>query len=120
MTVLAGGTFYGCDKIREVRSYIEEPFNVVDYDDNNGGRCFPEVVTQEAALFVPQGTIERYRNKQGWRDFVTISEASETAIDEMSVHNEAPAIYYNLNGQRLYGKPTKAIYIQNGKKMIAK
>lgn len=120
VTVLAGGTFYGCDKIREVRSYIEEPFNVVDYDDNNGGRCFPEVVTQEAALFVPQGTIERYRNKQGWRDFVTISEASETAIDEMSVHNEAPAIYYNLNGQRLYGKPTKAIYIQNGKKMIAK
>ena len=125
VTELVAGTFYGCDNIREVRSYIEEPFNVRDSDQMYDGvvqigRCFPEVVTQEATLYVPHGTIEKYRNKQGWRDFVTISEASETAIDEMSVHNEAPAIYYNLNGQRLYGKPTKAIYIQNGKKMIAK
>lgn len=125
VTELAGGTFYGCDKIREVRSYIEEPFNVIDYDDINGdmlqvGRCFPEVVTQEATLFVPQGAIEKYRSKQGWRDFVNISEASETPISEMSVHNEAPVIYYNLNGQRLTGKPAKGLYIQNGKKVMVK
>lgn len=125
VTVLAGGAFYGCDNIREIRSYIEEPFNVVDYDEKYGdmlqaGRCFPEEVTQEAVLFVPQGTIEKYRSKQGWRDFVNIIETYETSIEEISVHNENPVMYYNLNGQRLDGGPTKGIYIQNGKKIVVK
>lgn len=125
VTVLAAGTFYGCDNIREVRSYIEEPFNVRDFDETydgvvQEGRCFPEAVTQEATLFVPQGTIEKYRSKSGWRNFVNISEACETAVDEMSVHNEVSSIYYNMSGQRLNGRPTKGIYIQNGKKKLVK
>lgn len=123
VTVLAAGTFYGCDNIREVRSYIEEPFNVKDFDETydgvvQEGRCFPKVVTQEATLFVPQGTIEKYRSKRGWRDFVNIGVIHETSVSDMSVPSEVPSTYYNMNGQRMNGKPTKGIFIQDGRKYV--
>ena len=74
---LEGGTFYGCDNIREVWSYIEEPFDVIDYEYAHDdvvlvGRCFPEAVTREATLYIPNGTKEKYLAKSGWRDFVNI------------------------------------------------
>lgn len=126
VTELVAGTFYGCDNIREVRSYIEEPFNVRDSDQMYDGvvqigRCFPEVVTQEATLYVPHGTIEKYRSKQGWCDFVNISDTIETGVAEMSSPRNANSTHYNIyniNGQLLNAQPTKGIYIQNGKKII--
>ena len=126
VTSLDGGTFYGCDNIREVRSYIEEPFNVRDSDQMYDGvvqigRCFPEVVTQEATLYVPHGSIEKYRSKQGWCDFVNISDTIETGVAEMSSPRNANSTHYNIyniNGQLLNAQPTKGIYIQNGKKII--
>ena len=123
VTELAAGTFYGCDNIREIRSYIEDPFNVIEsdiiyVDQLAVGRCFPEVVTQEATLFVPQGTIEKYRSKSGWRDFVNIIDTIETGVADISVLNKTNSSYYNLSGQRLNGQPTKGIYIQNGKKKL--
>ena len=125
VTELAAGTFYGCDNIREVRSYIEEPFNVQGSDDMYGdmlrvGRCFPEAVTQEATLFVPQGTIGKYRSKQGWRDFVKIIDTIETGVYEMSLPRNTNLPYYNMNGQLLNGTPAKGIYIRNGRKYIGK
>ena len=124
VTKLEGGTFYGCDNIRDVRSYIEEPFDVNDYESNDGviliGKCFPDEVTSNAILYVPQGTIEKYRSKRGWRDFVDISDTIETGVAEMSAPSEINSPYYNLSGQRLNGTPTKGIYIQNGKKKLIK
>ena len=78
---LKGGTFYKCDNIKEVWSYIEEPFDVIDYEHayGNVGCCFPEVVTREAKLYVPIGTKEKYLTKSGWRDFVNISDVIQTS-----------------------------------------
>jgi hypothetical protein len=123
VTVLAGGTFYGCDNIREVRSYIEEPFYVIDEDDMygdmlRGGRCFPEAVTQEAVLYVPQGTVEKYRSMRGWRDFLNIKESSQTVIETPTYTNDTSLPYYTLDGRRSIGLPTKGIYIQNGRKRV--
>ncbi len=82
---LGGGTFYGCDSIREVWSYIEEPFDVIDYVRDDGwmliGKCFPDKVTGKAILYVPHGTIEEYRSKRGWRNFVNISDIIQTATE---------------------------------------
>ena len=44
---------------------------------------------------------------------------SETAIDEVIILNEDTAIY-DLSGRRLSKKPTRGIYIQNGKKILVK
>lgn len=119
---LEGGTFCGCDNIREIWSYIEEPFNVFDYDPMYQiGRCFPEVVTREAVLYVPQGTKERYLAKQGWRDFANICEIVGQDVKVVSVHDSTiHTPYYNLNGHSMNNKPSHGLYIQNGKKYIGK
>ena len=122
---LGGGTFYGCDNIRQVWSYIEEPFDVVDFEYKPGdmllyGRCFPESVTREAVLNVPQGTKEKYLSKRGWRDFLTINETISTTVKALSSGKDKYSDYYDLNGYRKQGRPAPGLYIQNGKKMIIK
>ena len=122
---LEGGTFYGCDNIVEVWSYVEEPFDVIDYEDSHGGivllgRCFPEAVTNNAILHVPEGTTEKYLSKRGWRDFHNLVEMNVEAVSSPSVDEHDHALYYDLSGQRLNGKPVRGIYIQNGKKVLVK
>ena len=122
---LGGGTFYGCDNIRQVWSYIEEPFDVVDFEYKPGdmllyGRCFPESVTREAVLNVPQGTKEKYLAKRGWRDFQTINETISTDVKALSSGKDKHSDYYDLNGNRKQGRLAPGLYIQNGKKIIIK
>ncbi len=88
VTALKGGTFYECDNIKQVWSYIENPFDVNDYtiiehDDLVRGKCFPDEVTNTAVLYVPQGTTESYRSKKGWCDFITIREFDPTGIEAL-------------------------------------
>ena len=125
VTTLAGGTFYGCDNIWEVWSYIEEPFDVNDVEDIHSGmalygKCFSDAVTSRAILHVPAGTRDKYLSKRGWRDFQIISEMNDDAVSSPSVvdHNDAPC--YDMGGRRLKGKPMRGIYIQNGKKLFSR
>ncbi len=88
VTALKGGTFYECDNIKQVWSYIENPFDVNDYtiiehDNLVRGKCFPDEVTNSAVLYVPQGTTESYRSKTGWRDFIAIREFDPTGIEAL-------------------------------------
>ena len=94
-------------------------FDVIDYDLMSGDeRCFPEVVTREAILYVPQGTKEKYLDKKGWRDFTNIYEKIQTGIKTTMVESTNHSSYYNLNGQLLNTKSKKGVYIQNGKKKV--
>ena len=122
---LEGGTFYGCDKIKEIWSYIEEPFDVIDYDYKPGGvlvdgRCFPEVVTREAILYVPQGTKEKYLDRRGWRDFTNIHDILQTGIQVSTSADNSTCLIYDLSGRRVHGKPQKGVYIQGGKEVVIK
>jgi hypothetical protein len=118
---LEGGTFYGCDKIKEIWSYIEEPFDVIDYDLMSGDeRCFPEVVTREAMLYIPQGTKEKYLDKKGWRDFTYIHDILQTGIQVPTYVNEDTGLTCDLQGRRVQGTPKKGVYIQNGKKHVVR
>jgi hypothetical protein len=127
---LEGGTFYRCDNIREVWSYIEEPFDVIDYEYAHGemvlyGRCFPEAVTSEATLYIPKGTKEKYLAKSGWRDFVNISDVIQTTgIKEVGRDATKAVRYYSIDGKRI-ATPQRGLNIikmSDGttKKIIAK
>ena len=125
---LAGGTFYGCDNIWEVWSYVEEPFDVTDYEDIHYdivylGKCFPDAVTSRAILHVPEGTTEKYLSKRGWRDFSIIIEMEKASVYNPSYDIVPHGAFYDLQGHRLTpgNLPLKhGVYIRNGKKVVVK
>ena len=48
------------------------------------GKCFPDSVTSNAVLYVPQGSIEKYRSKTGWRDFKNIVALPDNTTESLS------------------------------------
>lgn len=110
LTSIGQAAFYEIYRIETVSSFIKEPFEI--------NRVFTQEVCQNATLYVPKGSIEKYRATEGWKDFVHIEEMGESGIMHVgALTSDAP--YYNLNGQRI-AQPKKGIYIQNGQKVIIK
>ena len=104
-------------ELKSVVSLIEEPF-VIDgifYNWNEPG-TFSEYTCKNATLYVPFGTIDKYKATYGWKDFNNIEELEPTDIH----HIEAPAPdapCYDLNGVRIT-QPRKGVFIQNCKKVM--
>ena len=112
---LSESAFFGA-KLQSVVSLIENPMEIQGKDSPTS--TFSEYTFNLATLYVPKGTIEKYKATNGWKDFKNIVEMDESGIDH--VEAQAPdAPYYNLNGQRI-DQPKKGIYIQNGKKIVIK
>lgn len=73
MTSIGEYAFYGAD-IPIVISLIENPFNIAGEASGNG--TFTKSTFLNATLYVPVGTIEKYKATEGWKDFVYIEEGS--------------------------------------------
>ena len=74
----------------------------------------------ETPLYVPVGTKERYMAAEGWKNFQIIKEMGASGINATHLVNGNNGNCYNLQGQQLKSVPQKGIYIQNGKKYVAK
>ena len=61
------GAFFDCRNLKEIRSYIEEPF--VTGDD-----AFSRPNFSNATLYVPVGTKAKYEATEGWKEFKNIVE----------------------------------------------
>lgn len=70
--------------VSTVISLIEEPFAIDGKDDNN--RTFSPNTYDNATLYVPKGTIEKYKATDGWKDFVHIEEGLPANIDNVSAN----------------------------------
>ena len=71
---------------------------------------FDDMVYYQATLYVPDESVEAYKNADGWKQFSKIVPLS-TAVEDMTVDEaEAPAEYYNLQGQRL-SRPTSGLML---------
>ena len=113
VTSIGEEAFSGCCNLTSVTSHIpaemlfvpgENAFWYVDY-----GAC---------TLYVPAGAKETYAATEQWKDFTKIQEPNTVNIVNVQ-SSGAAAVYYDLNGRRVE-RPTRGIYIVNGKKVFIK
>ena len=116
VTSIGNNAFDGVD-IPTVISLIENPFTITGKTSDY--RTFSQNTFNNATLYVPKGTIDKYKATDGWKDFANIKEGNPTAINVVENIEENKAVIYNLNGVRQSG-PKKGINIINGKKVVLK
>ena len=108
--------FYG-SKLSTIVSLIEDPFPIV-----GKGRLwstFSDDTFSDATLYVPVGSVEKYKTKNGWKDFSHIVPLDEgMSVKVMENDNNSPSNYYLLNGQQV-DQPQKGLTIvKTGKKTV--
>ena len=76
--------------LSEVVSYIENPFAIKgkEYDS----RSFSVGTFDNAIVYVPAGTTDKYKETDGWKDFAHFKEGTPTGRDI-----EISGLYYNLD-----------------------
>ena len=92
--------FLGCDSLATIVSLIDDPASVWC-----GSAFFGNFTLNNATLYVPQGTIEKYKAADRWKEFVWIEEDVSTNI-KLSKNGEAgtaEAQRYTIDGQRIAG-----------------
>jgi surface protein len=83
--------FYRCDKIRTITSYIKTPPVATEAH-------FGSAVYEQATLYVPYGTRERYLAMEGWNQFQNIVEMPNTEPEPYGVltgDNTTLRLYYD-------------------------
>ena len=106
VTNIESYAFSGCD-IPKVISKIENPFDIGDVFSNN--------TFMNATLYVPIGTIDKYKVTKGWKKFVYIEEGEPSGIEQAlsktrqieskdgvltirNIKKGTPVSVYNANG----------------------
>lgn len=84
--------FSGCNELTQVYSYIAEPFAI-------NSNVFSATAKENATLYVPQGTLDLYKEADGWKEFANIVEMSIGDVEQISSESGVSAVY-NLNGQK--------------------
>ena len=116
VTSFGYAAFDGVD-IPIVISLIENPLKITGRTWNGG--TFSQNTFNNATLYVPKGTIDKYKATDGWKDFAYIVEGTPTGIKVIENTQKKNATVYDLNGVRL-SEPKKGINIINGQKVVMK
>ena len=110
VTSIGDAAFYGWD-LPEVISKIENPFKITGKSDNNY-RTFSLNTFNNATLYVPIGTIEKYKSTEGWKDFVFIEEGNGIGNTPLNPTKcEKPTISYQ-NGKLTFNCSTEGATYQ--------
>jgi hypothetical protein len=111
VTSIGSEAFAGCD-IFNVVSLIEDPFPI-------GDGTFTKNTYYNATLYVPVGTIDKYKATYSWKYFVFIEEGDIAGVNVVENTRNNKTTIYDLNGVR-QSEPKKGINIINGKKVVVK
>ena len=139
VTSIGGSAFYNCSGLTSVTigsgvtsigseafdrvdiptviSLIENPFKITGKTSDL--RTFTQNTFNNATLYVPKGTIDKYKATDGWKEFQNIVEGTPTGIKVIENTQNKNATVYDLNGVRLPA-PKKGINIINGQKVVVK
>ena len=121
VTSIQEWAFSGCPSLTSVTSCIENPFAI---DKSVFLSSFWNRVFTDATLYVPIGTLEKYKSTDGWKNFKNIVEIEIDGIegvysDENNRETKTDNRWYSVDGVKLNGEPTKkGVYIVNGRKVV--
>ncbi len=116
VTSIGSYAFGGAD-ILTIISLIENPFEIVG--KTSWYSTFSLNTFDNAKLYVPIGTIDKYKATEGWKDFAFIEEGYPSGINVVENTKSSNTTIYNLNGVR-QSELKKGVNILNGKKVIVK
>ena len=116
-------TPYTNEAIADLCMYTEESSGAIRFSDGTSSELWRSGALWAEA--VDRGAAER---AEGWEKFVVkLTEKGKVVSKKMIVNSISSAYYlleaggiYDLSGRQLQKKPTKGIYIQNGKKVLSK
>ena len=131
VTSIGYGAFYVCDRLTSVTigsgvtsigdlafdradistviSLIENPFKITGKTSNS--RTFSQNTFLNATLYVPKGTIEKYKATDGWKDFVFMEEGTGGGDTPTTQKCEKPTISYE-NGKLTFTSETEGAVCQ--------
>ena len=108
VTSIGSQAFDGVD-IPTVISLIENPFKITGKTSNS--RTFSQNTFLNATLYVPKGTIDKYKATDGWKDFVFIEEGTGGGATPTTQKCEKPTISYE-NGKLTFSCATDGAVCQ--------
>ena len=80
-------------KLLEISCYIEEPTPAT-------GSSFSDAIYKNATLYIPKGTMNKYKSTDGWKKFVFIEEGIPSGISSVSI-DATEEERFNLRGEKL-------------------
>ena len=95
--------FYGCDNLIKIYSYIEDPVDL----STSITSPFSETTCYTGTLYVPKGTVKKYKSKAGWKSINNIIEMSgsddkKCATPTMSYSNKELKYVCDTNGATIH------------------
>ena len=108
VTSIGNRAFNGAD-IPTVISLIENPFTITGKTSNF--RTFSQNTFLNATLYVPKGTIDKYKATDGWKDFLFIEEGTGGGDTPTTQKCEKPTISYE-NGKLTFTSETEGTVCQ--------
>ena len=108
VTSIGDNAFDGVD-IPTVISLIENPFTIKEKTSNL--RTFSQNTFNNATLYVPKGTIDKYKATDGWKDFLFIEEGTGGGDTPTTQKCEKPTISYE-NGKLTFSCATEGAVCQ--------
>ena len=108
VTSIGSGAFDGVD-IPTVISLIENPFKITGKTSDS--RTFSKNTFNNATLYVPKGTIDKYKATDGWKDFLFIEEGTGGGGTPETQKCKKPTISYE-NGKLTFTSETEGAVCQ--------
>ena len=109
VTSIGEGAFAGCSGLTNIACKATMP-------PACGAEVFNFVKTEVVALTVPKESVSLYKTADTWKNFLNITGADFSGIEDTFVDGIEEAEYYNLQGVRVVN-PERGLYIkrQGGK-----
>ena len=116
--------FNGCFLLEMVSIDVKEPIDLHNSDDKRNFPVFNWVDKEKCIIYVPNGSVEKYKTAEVWKEFTHILPMSTSGINMISHETKTKNVMYNLQGNKIANKlyemenQPKGIYIINGKKVL--